>query len=72
MTIYRRTFVQTATVLAVAAAGTQAAQAQTSTASQVATSAAASAADPNALPIFPRSIPVHRRYRNPMVWRHRP
>ncbi len=50
MTIDRRTFVQTATVLAVAAAGTQAAQAQTSTASQVTTSAAASAADPNALP----------------------
>ncbi len=50
MTIDRRTFVQTATVLAVAAAGTQAAQAQTSTASQVTASAAASAADPNALP----------------------
>ena len=50
MTIDRRTFVQTATVLAVAAAGTQAAQAQTSAASQVATAAAAGAADPNALP----------------------
>ena len=50
MTIDRRTFVQTATVVAVAAAGTQAAQAQTSAASQVATAAAASAADPNALP----------------------
>ena len=50
MTIDRRTFVQTATVLAVAAAGTQAAQAQTSAASQVATAAAASAADQNALP----------------------
>ena len=48
MTIDRRTFVQTATVIAVAAAGTQAAQAQPSALSQATTAAAAAgAADPN-------------------------
>ena len=50
MTIDRRTFVQTATVLAVAAAGTQAAQAQPSALSQATAAASAGATDPNALP----------------------
>ena len=50
MTIDRRTFVQTATVLAVAATGTQAAQAQPSALSQATAAASAGATDPNALP----------------------
>src|SRR3954468_7308111 len=44
MTIDRRTFVQTATVIAVAAAGTQSAQAQPSALSQATTAAAAAGA----------------------------
>ena len=65
MTIDRRTFVQTATVIAVAAAGTQAAQAQPSALSQATTAAAAAgAADPNGLPdlssLDPKAPPAPR------------
>ena len=65
MTIDRRTFVQTATVIAVAAAGTQAAQAQPSALSQATTAAAAAgAADPNGLPdlssLDPKTPPAPR------------
>jgi fermentation-respiration switch protein FrsA (DUF1100 family) len=65
MTIDRRTFVQTATVIAVAAAGTQAAQAQPSSLSQATTAAAAAgAADPSGLPdlssLDPKAPPAPR------------
>ncbi len=65
MTIDRRTFVQTATVIAVAAAGTPAAQAQPSALSQAtAAAAAAGAADPNGLPdlsaLDPKAPPAPR------------
>ena len=65
MTIDRRTFVQSATVIAVAAAGTQAAQAQPSALSQATTAAAAAgAADPNGLPdlssLDPKAPPAPR------------
>ncbi len=50
MTIDRRTFVQSATLIAVAATGTQAAQAQPSTLSQATAAASAGAADPSGLP----------------------
>ena len=65
MTIDRRTFVQTATAIAVAAAGTQAAQAQPSALSQATTAAAAAgAADPNGLPdlssLDPKAPPAPR------------
>src|SRR3954451_14036258 len=65
MTIDRRTFVQTATVIAVAAAGTQSAQAQPSALSQATTAAAAAgAADPNGLPdlssLDPKAPPAPR------------
>ena len=65
MTIDRRTFVQSATVVAVAAAGTQAAQAQPTALSQATTAAAAAgAADPNGLPdlssLDPKAPPAPR------------
>ena len=65
MTIDRRTFVQSATVVAVAAAGTQAAQAQPTALSQAtAAAAAAGAADPNGLPdlstLDPKAPPAPR------------
>src|SRR3954452_19852169 len=65
MTIDRRTFVQSATVIAVAAAGAQAAQAQPSALSQATTAAAAAgAADPNGPPdlssLDPKAPPAPR------------
>ena len=65
MTIDRRTFVQSATVVAVAVAGTQAAQAQPTPLSQATTAAAAAgAADPNGLPdlstLDPKAPPAPR------------
>ena len=65
MTIDRRRFVQSATAIAVGAAGMQAAQAQPSPLSQATTAAvAAGAADPNGLPdlssLDPKAPPVPR------------